>query len=1528
MKNMKKFSIFSYLLIAVLLIFTACPDAVDEKEPRRPPSQPYEHDTPPSSDDSYVEPNTLTITGLNSYETRAWGEIGLFQNTDQINLNFDESPFDKTPPEISGYTSHFNYIGVDFGELDDYTPNTAKYNLHKKSNYKNWDGGGLWYVCLIVSIYNGSSEYDYEYYISTSPIDFTTVKDQVINFSELKKFVFQYTAGSIAELKSYNITTAITLDELLLIYNCMTYNQMLENEKLTGQLYKNKGLTSPFSGTDTVSSSTVIYSEFNFMALLKKDLKRITGIISLIDIPVNFPSDAPLDFYYPKVFICIEDKNGDKCGEGDIIWDSGNFSNIRWSIPIYESSLTSDYKDYNIYLKVYCGNGYQALYEWYIVPIKTQKINNSNAYIGNIGTVSLKNILLEGTIKINYSGQPALYFVKIFPKTSKVLTTVTEIYRPSSDTSLGWSLRLSPFSSPTDVSFVVVGYSSVCDPNIGDYEKLFTKEVTGVKVTAYDQNISGISLYVASEFNPENPSPLTPNIWVHDLIERNADVDWYSLEVTKGTTYYFWWNDGYSGDESKTAIINVAEYNSINGKKDLYRSGQSWHNSAVYTADISGTVYIRVSAYSGNTGTYAIVYSTTNSKPAGGNGTYTVSFNSNGGTGTVSSISADSESVIKLPSGGSLSREGYTFGGWTDSAGTIIYPVGASYTVVRNVTLYAKWHPVYTVTFNGNGASGTVPSLEAKNDNNYTVTLPGAGGFSNGDCLFGGWNTKADGTGTNYSAGASYTFNVNITLYAKWYAFGSEENPIPLTGAWMDGSITSPNTAIWYCFNVTSGTKYYVWWNDSLDGDKTKTLNIRVDAKYGSGTTIFTGVDSGWTVPQSFTANSTGIVKLKVVPSSSYNTGTFSIAYSTNSGKPAGNDNTYIVSFDKNGATSGAEPSAIRVVSGSSINLPNNGNLAKTNHTFGGWNTRADGTGTNYLVGASLTVNEYITLYAVWNEIPMGDEARPIPLIESLWKNGVINSSNRELWYSFSVVNGATYYVWWNDSADGDSTKTLDVKVDAKYSDGTAIFTGVDSGWTSPQSFTANSTGTVKLKAASSSGTGTFAIEYNSRNNRTHYNTLTADLWTYVDYGEKWFKFTATASNQYIHVLFGGDDNSVSIYLYDSNNVLKNDLLYDPTNKMSFNLTVGQEYYLRVATGYFYNQILLNSSSSAAAVLPPNIEKLVSEIWTSNYSGEKWFKFTANAANQYIHIYFASEYNDNNVFVQVYDKNGNAVRNFEHFKKGWDGAVHFVFSRTLTVGQLYYIKVTPNPFEPSSGGYRIAFNKARNITTTSTGSLSFNIWGGSNLSSGSEYWFKFTPTSSGTLYIHAGFRTLKNIYVQLYNDDENTIGSRINLKDDGLKYTSYNNLTVGQEYYIKVQPASGSGSFSIAFNMSPTATPRYSLSTLLSNSQWTTTSLRYLDDSEQWYRFEATSASQYIHVSSVAAQISPIYVTLYDSNGENIGGSEPFSTTGGQKFFLRNNLNVGQLYYIKVNTGTIPSSDSGSYSYKIFFNASENSPSN
>lgn len=68
-----------------------------------------------------------------------------------------------------------------------------------------------------------------------------------------------------------------------------------------------------------------------------------------------------------------------------------------------------------------------------------------------------------------------------------------------------------------------------------------------------------------------------------------------------------------------------------------------------------------------------------------------------------------------------------------------------------------------------------------------------------------------------------------------------------------------------------------------------------------------------------------------------------------------------------NGSTGGSLPSSATVSGGSSIVLPSNGSLVKTNFVFKGWNTVANGSGTFYAVSSTLSNIEADTaLYAQW----------------------------------------------------------------------------------------------------------------------------------------------------------------------------------------------------------------------------------------------------------------------------------------------------------------------------------------------------------------------------------------------------------------------------------------------------------------------------------------------------------------------------------------------------------------------------------
>lgn len=76
---------------------------------------------------------------------------------------------------------------------------------------------------------------------------------------------------------------------------------------------------------------------------------------------------------------------------------------------------------------------------------------------------------------------------------------------------------------------------------------------------------------------------------------------------------------------------------------------------------------------------------------------------------------------------------------------------------------------------------------------------------------------------------------------------------------------------------------------------------------------------------------------------------------------------TYTVSYNGNGNTGGTAPSNQTKTQNIDLTLAtNSGSLVKTDHTFAGWNTASDGSGTNYAEEEIYSTDADLTLYAKW----------------------------------------------------------------------------------------------------------------------------------------------------------------------------------------------------------------------------------------------------------------------------------------------------------------------------------------------------------------------------------------------------------------------------------------------------------------------------------------------------------------------------------------------------------------------------------
>ncbi|QSX09257.1 InlB B-repeat-containing protein [Alkalibacter rhizosphaerae] len=125
--------------------------------------------------------------------------------------------------------------------------------------------------------------------------------------------------------------------------------------------------------------------------------------------------------------------------------------------------------------------------------------------------------------------------------------------------------------------------------------------------------------------------------------------------------------------------------------------------------------------------------------------------------------------------------------------------------------------PLYLVTYDGNGGTGTVTDTEGPYLTDATVTVKD-NAFTLLGYTFNSFNTKADGTGETYAPGATFGILGNVTLYAQW-------DKIPPVVKYVE---TDPETGL-----VTEGMKTNVILPELEDPD-TKEVEVYVHVVAGS----------------------------------------------------------------------------------------------------------------------------------------------------------------------------------------------------------------------------------------------------------------------------------------------------------------------------------------------------------------------------------------------------------------------------------------------------------------------------------------------------------------------------------------------------------------------------------------------------------------------------------------------------------------------------------------------------------------------
>ena len=391
---------------------------------------------------------------------------------------------------------------------------------------------------------------------------------------------------------------------------------------------------------------------------------------------------------------------------------------------------------------------------------------------------------------------------------------------------------------------------------------------------------------------------------------------------------------------------------------------------------------------------------------------YTVTLDRQGGSGGSGSVTATNGSA--MPSATMPTRSGYIFGGYytqTNGGGTKYY--NADGTSARNcdfttnTTLYAQWtEKTATITYNANG-HGTAPEDGYMW---YSQKANAAPAISTTGYAFNSWNTKADGTGTRYNAGAQIkAANVEpapTTLFAQWTehtatlsynANGHGTAPASVTmkytGSTNAASAMSATgyTFMGWCTNASgTGTVYaageqvkaanvdpvattlYAQWHansypiaymdqNGLEFSGTHTEGFPEEHTYDTATALSTASKTGYTFDGWFTEPGCSGTPVTTLGATDY---TEDI---TLYGKWTANS--YHIAFNGNGSTGGSMGS-IPATYDQRCALSEN-KFTKAGFTFAGWSRDPDSV-TPELFDRDLAINlasedgATATLYAIW----------------------------------------------------------------------------------------------------------------------------------------------------------------------------------------------------------------------------------------------------------------------------------------------------------------------------------------------------------------------------------------------------------------------------------------------------------------------------------------------------------------------------------------------------------------------------------
>ena len=384
--------------------------------------------------------------------------------------------------------------------------------------------------------------------------------------------------------------------------------------------------------------------------------------------------------------------------------------------------------------------------------------------------------------------------------------------------------------------------------------------------------------------------------------------------------------------------------------------------------------------------------------------TITITFDSN--TATSGSLPATmthnvGATFTRPANSGNLAKAGYLFIGWQDSNGTV---VNSSYTPTGSTTFSARWEAnQYQILYDYYDGRGWATSdWYSSGKAAVTLPVPTKAGYT-----FAGWFDRGGGTrlGDASNSYLTYTPNMACNNYipcyiiwaaARWtantYTISFDSNTatsgsVPANQNFTPGqaattlSVPAPGSLVkpFYSFGGWSATAggtskvtsynsigdkiFYAIWNPvsnkvtfNSNGAGSTVSPSSATSTGGSLVTLPTPTRTGYTVSGWFDAASGG-----------NKVGNAGATYQPNSAISIyaqwdANSNT--VTFNANDGSGGTPPTQT-ITTGVATALTSSP-VARTGYTLAGWAINADGSGTRYTNGQTVTIASGLNLYARW----------------------------------------------------------------------------------------------------------------------------------------------------------------------------------------------------------------------------------------------------------------------------------------------------------------------------------------------------------------------------------------------------------------------------------------------------------------------------------------------------------------------------------------------------------------------------------